>query len=117
MKTFHLLLIVIGFFLMPLITYACGSHSDCCVKKNPATTEKMDCCKNADHSKNKAPESCNGNCGHSNCVTASNYGVAFFEIRFKINNFDFLEKKQNYFNIKTKLSYGFYSLWLIPKIG
>ena len=121
MNKFHILVLVIfGFLLMPTVSFACGSHSgkNSCSKGTSTTTEKMDCCKNDTDSKNKKSEGCNGKCGHSNCVTTSiQFSIVFFEIQFKNNNFDFSEKKQNYFNSNSILSSGFYSLWLIPKIS
>ena len=121
MNKFHILVIVIlGIFLIPTVTFACGSNSekDSCNKETSANTEKMDCCKNDNHSKNKNNEGCNGKCGHSNCVTTSTqFSVVFFEIQFNNSNFAFSEKKSNYFNSEDNLSSGFSSLWLIPKIS
>ena len=123
---FHivLLIVTIGFFLMPVLAYSCEikSNKSCCNKEmSSAEAEKMDCCKNTNDSKNKNQDhegGCNGKCGHSNCVTTSmHFSVVFFEIQFKNNNFAFSEKEQNYFNSKINLSSGFYSLWLIPKIS
>ena len=83
--------------------------------------KKMDCCKNSNNSKNKNEDhngGCNGKCGHSNCTTSTvQSSLAFFEIKFKNDNYDFSEKEQNYFNSETNLSSGFHSIWLIPKIG
>jgi len=120
-----IVLIIFGFFMMPEVTFACNSHSEkkSCDKTASAKTEKMnccnmDCCKNDSHSKKNNHSGCNGKCGHYNCITTSTqFGAVFFEIDFKNNNFDFSEKKQNYFNSNTNLSSGFHSLWLIPKIG
>lgn len=115
-----IVLIMLGFFLMPTLAFACGGHSkkNACCKENVANSEKTDCCKNEKKSKNKNQEGCNGKCGHSNCVVTSiKFNVVFLEIKFKNNNFDFSEIKQNYFNSETNLSSGFYSLWLIPKIS
>ncbi|MBC7845278.1 MAG: hypothetical protein H7Y10_02155 [Flavobacterium sp.] len=121
MNKFHILvLVILGFFLMPTATFACGSHSgkNSCSKETSADMEKMDCCKKDPHSKNNSNKGCNGKCGHSNCVTTSNqYNVAYFDIKFTNNDFVLFEKKQNYFNSETNLSSGFYSLWLIPKIS
>lgn len=121
MKRVYLLaLVLLGFFLMPMATYACGKHSgkNSCSKETSANSKKMDCCKKDAHSKNKSIQGCNGKCGHSNCVTnTTQFSAAFFDIKFNSNNFTFLEKKQNYFNSKTNISSGFYSLWLIPKIS
>lgn len=119
MNKFHILVMVIlGFLLMPTSTFACGSHSNknSCNKETSSNKDKMDCCKNNNHSKNKG---CDGKCGNSNCVTSSNtsFNIVFSEVKFQINNFDLSEKKQNYFNSEANISSGFTSLWLIPKIG
>lgn len=115
-----LVLVILGFFLMPTVTFACENYSEkkSCCEEASANAEKMDCCKNDNHSKNKSQDGCNGKCGHKNCViTSIQLNVVFFESQIKNNNFDFLEKKHNYFNSNTDLSSGFYSIWLIPKIG
>lgn len=115
-----IVLVLLGFLLMPTTTFACGSHSgkNSCNKETSSNSEKMNCCKKDSHSKNKKSEGCNGKCGHSNCVTASvHFSAAFFEIKFKNTNFAFSEKNQNYFNSETNLSSGFHSIWLIPKIS
>ena len=123
-KKFHILVVIvtIGFFLMPALTYACEMKSgkSCCnTEASTSNKEKKECCKIANHSKNKDHDGgCNGKCGHSNCTTSSiHLSLAVFEIKFKNNNFVFSEKKQNYFNSETNLSSGFYSIWLIPKIS
>ena len=114
-------MIVMGFFLTPDSAYACGikSEKSCCKKEISSKGEKKDCCKKDNHSKNKSHQgSCNGKCGHSNCTTSSvQFSLAFFEIKFKNNNFDFSENEQNYIHLETNISSGFYSIWLIPKIG
>lgn len=124
MKRVQLLLLVvaIGFFLMPALATACEMNSEktCCNKEVSSQNDKKECCKKTSDSKNKSHDGrCNGKCGHSNCVTPSvQFSAIFFEINFKNNNnFDFSEKNQNYFNSETNLSSGFYSIWLIPKIS
>ncbi len=123
MKRVHLilLLITIGFFLMPALATACEMKSEkpCCKKEISSKSDKKECCKKTSDSKDKSHDGgCNGKCGHSNCVTPSvQFSAAFFEIKFKNNNFDFSEKEQNYIHSEINLSSGFYSIWLIPKIG
>lgn len=121
MNKLHFLTIVLfGFLLMPSNTFACGNDSSkhSCKKEVSSKTDKDDCCRGDNHSKNEKGGGCNGKCGHSNCVTISiQFSVVFFEIQFKNNNFDFSEKKSNYFNSEDNLSSGFSSLWLIPKIS
>jgi hypothetical protein len=97
------------------------SKKSCCNKEMSSSNEKMDCCKNMNHSKTKDKDhegGCNGKCGHSNCVTTSTqFSAAFFEIKFNHSNFSFSEKEYNYFKSEDNLSSGFHSLWLIPKIS
>jgi len=124
-KRFHILILIvtIGFFLIPSLSYSCEMKSEksCCNKQMPSSSEKMDCCKKSNNSKTKDKEhegACNGNCGHSNCTSSSvHFNVVFFEINYNSYNFNFSEKKQNYFNTESNLSSGFTSVWLIPKIG
>lgn len=116
----HIIAVVLlGFLLMPTLTFACGSQSENkpCTVKTSTNMDKMDCSKHKNHSENKS-DGCNGKCVHHNCITTSTqFCAAFFEIKFNNNNFDFTEKKQNYFNSNTNSSTGFYSIWLIPKIS
>ena len=122
-KKFHIAMamVMFGLFLAPALTYACEMKSEksCCNKEILSKGDKKDCCKKNNDSKNKSYDrACKGKCGHSNCTTSSvQFSLAFFEIKFKNNNFDFSEKAQNYFNSETNLSSGFHSIWLIPKIG
>ena len=119
MKKIHLIvLVVFGIFLMPTVSFACGSHFEkySCSKSSSTNTEKMDCCKNDNHSKNKKHDGCNGKCGFTSCITTSlQFNLIHFNIEFRNNNFVFSEKQQNYFNSNINISSGFHSLWLIPK--
>ncbi len=125
-KKFHILLLIVtlGFFLIPTLTYSCEmkSKKSCCNKEiSSSNKEKMDCCKNNNPSKSndeKSEGGCSGKCGHTNCTTSSvQFSLTFFEIKFKGNNLEFSEKEQNYFNSETNISSGFSSIWLIPKIS
>ncbi|MDD5151186.1 MAG: hypothetical protein PHC28_12050 [Flavobacterium sp.] len=123
-KKFHiiLLIVVLGIFLIPTSTFACGTNSEktekcCCAKENSKENNK-DCCKKHKQNKEKNEKSCDGKCKNSNCTTTSvHYSVVFFGgINFK-SNFVYSVKKQKFHNLKTNLSSGFSSIWLIPKIG
>ena len=119
-KQLHIVLIILmlGIFL-PTSIYDCGTKTEksCCKKETSSKTEKNDCC-NSKHSKDK-DNSCGGKCGHSNCTTSSvNFSlISFYEINFKNNSFDFSTEKSKFYNSKTFISSGFYSIWLIPKIS
>ncbi len=119
-KRFHILVLVftLGFLMLPTMNYACGTKTekDYCKKEISSKTEKKDCCAN-NHSKDK-DNNCGGKCGHSNCTTSFiNFSLVFLnDIKFN-TNFDFSSEKQNFYISKTNISSGFYSIWLIPKIG
>jgi hypothetical protein len=101
-------------------SYACGTKAEksCCKKETTSKTEKKDCCKNK-QSEDK-DNSCCGKCGHSNCTSSTTVNfsiISSYEINFKNNSFDFSIEKSKFHYSKTFLSSGFYSIWLIPKIG
>lgn len=118
MKKFHILLIVVlGFFLIPTGAFACendsGNHS--CKKEISSKTEKKDCCDKNDNLKKE----CASKCGHSKCGCPSS-SISFTvisEVNFINNTFDFSSEKQKFSNSETFISSGFYSIWLIPKIS
>lgn len=119
-KRFHIyvILLTLGFFLLPTLTYACGNHSEkgCCKKEIATKPEKKDCCK-SNQSKDKNKD-CGGKCGHSNCTNSSvNFSlISFFKIEFKNNNFECSLEKPEFYHSKTFISSGFTSVWLPPKI-
>lgn len=122
MKKYHFIVIILlGMFLMPTITYACGGCSEKQTSKKELSSkkEKDNCCDSDSHSKSKNHDGCGGKCGHTKCVCPS--GVVGFtispELTFKNNIFDFSFEKQKFFNTETQVSSGFYFLWLIPKIS
>jgi hypothetical protein len=122
MKKFHILLIVVlGFFLMPTVTFACGNNSEkhSCKKETSSKMDKDDCCKDDSHSKNKNHEGCGGKCSHSKCGCASSCNSSISINGLNLNNkiFNFSYEKQNFYNSEAFISSGFYSLWLIPKIS
>lgn len=122
MKKFHILLIVVlGFLLMPTVTFACVNNSEkhSCKKETSSKMDKDDCCKDDSHSKNKNHEGCGGKCSHSKCGCASSCNSSISINGLNLNNkiFNFSYEKQNFYNSEAFISSGFYSLWLIPKIS
>lgn len=113
-----IIILTLGFFMLPTLSYACGtkSESGCCKKETTSKTEKKDCCKNK-QSKDK-DNSCGGKCGHSNCTSSSvNLSIiSLYEIEFKNNIFDFSIEKPKFYHSETFISSGFTSVWLPPKI-
>jgi hypothetical protein len=122
MKNFHFLVILLlGFFLIPSHSFACENKSEKHSSKTEMSSkiEKKDCCDTNSHSKGKNHNSCGGKCKHSKCIcTASCSGFsAFFSVALKLNYYDFSNEKQKFHSSETSISSGFFSLWLIPKIG
>lgn len=122
MKRNHLLLIVLlGIFLMPISTFACGDHSEkkSCSKEMSSKTGMKDCCTKDSHSKSKNHNGCNGKCGHAMCsVPSLNIGVvSSIPLEIDENVFNFSTKKQKFYQSVSFTSAGYSSLWLIPKIG
>ncbi len=122
-KKFHLLLIILtlGHFLSPMLTYACGTKTmkrgnACCkTEKN-----KKDCCKKSESKNKKDNNSCNGKCNNLNCIASTSVNfttISFYENNFKNLYFNFLEEKLKFYHAKTLISSGFTTIWLIPKIG
>ncbi|MFQ3173537.1 MAG: hypothetical protein ACI9WT_001385 [Flavobacterium sp.] len=122
MKKIHMLLIVLlGVFLMPTSTFACGDHSEknSCSKEMSAKAGMKDCCSKDSHSKNKNNNGCNGKCGHGMCsVPSLNIGIVS-SIAAEIDEhvFNFSTKKQKFYQSVSFTSDGYSSIWLIPKIG
>lgn len=122
MNKIHIIVIVLlGFFLMPNQTYACGDNSNnhsCKMEMSSKTGKKECCCKKSNSEKDKK-DSCNGKCGQSMCsVSSVNIGVissAHYEIPNKL--FNFSVEKQKFYQTVACTSAGYYSIWLIPKIS
>jgi len=125
-KKFHILLIILtlGFFATPTLTYACGTKStktekSCCKKSETEKNSKKDCCKNHKSKSDKDKNSCNGKCNNSNCSCPTDH-CAFalpFWTETKVKTY-FAESKKikNYYN-ENYLSDGFRSIWTPPNIG
>lgn len=104
----------LGFFLMPNKMYACkmeaaSTHK---VDSKAATSKKDDC----EHKKSEENH-CGNDCSNTLCKCPTNSNISFFYS----NSFSFTKVKVNvshsFLNDETNISKGFYSIWLIPKIG
>jgi len=120
-KIYIILIALLGFFLMPGTTYACGSGSGShsCKMEMSSKAKMKDCCSKKTKSKESKDKGCSGKCGQSMCgVSSVNIGIAA-TIHYEIPNaiFSFSEKKQNFSHSVSVPSDGYASLWLIPKIG
>ena len=127
-KKIFILLIAFGFFMNSNAIFACNSHSnkeilanhrmeDGCNKESTSKTSKHNCCDKK--STNEKDTGCKGKCGHGNCTVSV---VQFALMQPFINDYSVekyfpLSNKINFSYLKTNISLGFYSLWLIHKIG
>ena len=125
MKKHHFILIVLlGFLFMPSTIMACGKSSEkhsCKKEISSSKTEKMSCCDN-DTSSEKDNKGCQGTCDHSDCGCASPCSTTplnlFLEIVFQNSTLSYsvIEKAKFPYSSPSILD-GFYSIWVIPKIG
>ena len=98
---------MLGFFLTPTLTYACGKPAEktekACCKKETSQTEKKDCCKS--HSqKDKNDDCCGGKCKNPSChCPTAPHNIFLGKVTIAYT--------------ETYISSGFRSIWLPPKIG
>lgn len=120
-KIYLILIVLLGFFLMPNASYACGSGSGkhSCKMEMSSKTKMKNCCSKKSNSKETKEKGCSGKCGQSMCsVSPVNIGIVS-SIQYEILNqsFSFLNKEQNFSHTVSFTSDGYSSLWLIPKIA
>lgn len=104
--------------------YACGKAQEksSCEKKetsNKKTSDscEKDCCSKKQESK-KDQHGCNGKCDHASCTTtALQFSlIAINEFDFNNDLFNFSTEKSISYHKTARISAGFTSIWLLPKI-
>jgi hypothetical protein len=114
-----MLLVMLGFFMMPSVAFACGTKSEkaCCKKEASSETKKMACCDKGKSSKRH--DGCNGGCKHVSCTSSVVSLALSSPLYVAINNqlFSFSPEKQNYYYSEIFISSDFRSVWLPPKIS
>jgi hypothetical protein len=116
-----LLIVMLGFFLTPTLTYACGTSAKktekSCCEKGASKADKKDCCKQDHSQKDKNDDGCGGQCGNSSCHCPTlNIAIALpFVSELKHNVF--IAQKRSIPYTETYFSSGFLSIWLPPKIS
>ena len=125
-KKFYILLIIfiLGSFAKPSMTYACGmsaakTEKSCCKKKNAELNKKNDCCKNDKTSSHKNDDGCSGKCKNPSCkcpLVHFSYILTFFT-EVKTKPFFAESERSKFYDKKTYISSGFYSIWTPPNIG
>lgn len=123
-KKFHILLItlMLGFFAIPTLAYACGNSStktekSCCKKGKADKSNKKDCCKNHKSKNNKNDDSCGGKCKHSSCSCTTFHFVMSLPFYNETKTCFIESEKLKFYPNEAYLSSGFFSIWLPPKIS
>jgi hypothetical protein len=117
MKNWHFILFLLFVFsLTPGKALACGKKM--CKKEMSGTKKEKSCCGTGDHSSNDH-NGCNGKCGHSSCVNpvAPVFANIIMTIEIAAGRIESPIVKPQFTYIQPKLSSGYYTIWLIPKIS
>ena len=121
-----IVLCIIGFFFIPVMSYACQTHPkkievkemSCCAstKEEPHVKEdcKKDCCKSTE----KNSKDCSGKCGSNSCLSSST-NFAATNASFKYNQSNLIaESKTSYpIYLQPVYSSNVSSIWQPPKIS
>ena len=128
-KILILILVALGFLLIPSISFACGSSS-CCSGEKTIQTEAKACCNSKKQSSErqscdtgkhtKKDSGCSGKSKHNSCQCISPIFSlvlpTFSELVF-VNSYDFSYHNNSFFCKEFKISSGFYYIWTPPNIG
>ncbi|SHK03362.1 hypothetical protein SAMN05444371_0881 [Epilithonimonas mollis] len=117
-------LFCLGFFLIPIQSYACSKKSTSTEKKS-CSEEKSDKLHDKDSCKHKSDKKCNdgndcdGNCKHSSCRCSTSSSFVSLLIPIDLNITDpFAENKKQKFGFEQAYySLGYSSIWQPPKIS
>lgn len=125
-----ILLLLLGFFLMPVWSYACGSDMadteiSCCAGdqtcgQEPSGTVPGSCCSGDASGEEACGRDCEGACGQSACscpITHSNFALPVLSFDWEGIRFRYVFQKTKFHDKEFYLSSGFYTVWLPPKIG
>lgn len=122
-KKIHILLILIlGFFLMPSVdALACGGNKECCKKEiKIAKTDKKGCCNASQkhHQKDSKKHDCGGKCGDSacHCPVSIHFALSNF-INITLPKSTIITSLTDWHFINGNRQSVYLSLWLPPKIN
>lgn len=121
-RIFILLIVMLGFFLTPTLTYACGKKTEkteksCCEKSPSQTGDTKECCKKSHSQNDKNDDGCNGQCGNSSCYCPTINITIAFPVFSELRHSVFYTEKLSFFFTETYISSGFHSIWQPPKIS
>ena len=125
-----ILLLLLGFFLTPALSYACDSDMDdtemsCCAADQtfgqaPSGKVSASCCSGEASGQETCGGNCEGACGQSACscpITHSNFALLVLSFDWEGNRCRYAFQKTKFHDKEFYLSSGFNTVWLPPKIG
>ncbi len=120
-KFYIMLLVMLGFFMIPGVAFACATKTEkaCCKKESSSKKDKKDCCKKEKKSNESSHDGCKGACKDVTCGSSTIYLGLTSAFYTELNNqvFSFSTEKQNYYYSEIFISSHFRSIWLPPKIS
>ena len=118
------ILLCLGFFLMPSISYACAkktakTEQKSCSKEKSEKSQHKDSCKDKSCKKCKDGHDCDGNCKHGSCGCSTSSSSVSLQIPIDLKvTTPFAETKKQKFGFKQAYySSGYSSIWQPPKIS
>lgn len=118
------ILLCLGFFLMPSISYACTkktakTEQKSCSKEKSEKSHHKGSCKDKSCKKCKDGHNCDGNCKHGSCgcSTSSSSVSLLIPIHLKVTTPFAKTKKQKFGFKQAYYSSGYSSIWQPPKIS
>lgn len=120
-QIYILLMVLLGLFLTPTLTYACSkSHTQteksCCDKKT-SQTDKNDCCKNKSSHNQKDNDDCGGKCKNASCHCPTAPLAFALTLDAGMKNHIIVLEKLTIGYTQSYISSGFHSIWQPPKIS
>ncbi len=125
MKRFYYItfLLLIGFFLIPMESYACGTESEkieiSCNDQTDSEVEKKESCDKEKEQCDKHEKDCNGKCGNPDCHCPTNctYFVVSSFAYIQFSQTKMIVSKSKFYYQEAYYPSGFLSIWLPPKIS
>lgn len=117
---YFILLMFFTLYLSQNSAFACSGKNSCKKEMSKTQEKGKDCCGDScdNHGKGNH-KGCSGKCGHSSCVNPIVYTALNSTLAFSIhpNRMVFSNEKTSFYYTQSQLSTGYYTIWLIPKIG
>lgn len=116
--TYILFFTLLGFFINPVVGYACGSKSAPTEKTCCSKSKVSDSCEKACSDKD-SKNSCDGSCKATDCQVTPVYSSIVATIHYWIpqNTATISSKETNFFYLEKRTTLNYFAIWSPPKIG